>query len=94
MDEERTLKREVFESRLKALDEKVVKATQQDEAKFRTMREQLVKVQEAVHHDRLQRDAQDERVRQRDVKLIDQTLQKELARDRQTRKDYEIRILK
>jgi hypothetical protein len=34
----------VFESRLKTLDEKVVKATQQDEGKFRTMRDQLVKV--------------------------------------------------
>jgi hypothetical protein len=39
-------------------------------------------------------EAHDEKVRQRDIKAIDSGLQKEIARDRLTRKDYEARILK
>jgi len=38
------MKKETFEIKLKALDEKVVKGAQQDEAKFKLLREQLVKL--------------------------------------------------
>jgi hypothetical protein len=56
VDEDRTLKKEVFEQRLKTLDEKVVKASQQDEAKFKAMREQMSKVQEVIHESKSLRD--------------------------------------
>lgn len=39
VDEDKTIKKETFESKLKVLDEKVTKSAQTDDAKFKVLRE-------------------------------------------------------
>lgn len=57
MDEDKTIKKETYETKLKALDEKVTKSAQTDDSKFRLLRDQLVKIQETIHTEKLHRDA-------------------------------------
>lgn len=94
VDDDKTIKKETFESKLKLLDEKVTKTSQTDDAKFKVLREQLVKIQDTITNEKVHRDAQDEKARTKDLKALDLCLQKELTIDRQNRKDYETRIVK
>lgn len=67
-EEDKSMKKETFEIKLKALDEKVVKGAQQDEAKFKLLREQLVKLQDSVSNEKVVRESHDDRTRTKDLK--------------------------
>lgn len=48
VDEEKILKKENFEGKLKILDDKITKTSQSDDTKFKLLKEQLIKLQETT----------------------------------------------
>lgn len=58
------------------------------------MKEQLAKIENDVDNEKIIRENSDERTRTKDLKAIDQELGRQLAFEKQARKDYELKVLK
>lgn len=82
VDDDVVIKKEVFESKLKALDDVVTKQSQNEDNKFRLLKDQLIKIQDTVQQEKILRDTQDEKARTKDIKSIESSLLRELASDK------------
>ncbi|CAD8067546.1 unnamed protein product [Paramecium primaurelia] len=94
VDEDQAFKKETFENRVKLLEDKATKQSQADDSKFKLLREQLQKIEEGAQNEKIIRETGDEKLRSKDLKLLEGFLGKELQNEKINRKDYEVKIIK
>ncbi|CAD8131973.1 unnamed protein product [Paramecium octaurelia] len=94
IDEDQAFKKETFEQKVKILEDKVTKQQQNDESKFKLLKEQLSKVEEGAQNEKIIRESGDEKLRTKDLKGLEAYLGKELQGEKVNRKDYEQKIVK
>lgn len=63
VDGDEVMKRENFEKKLKVLDDGVTKITQQDDTKFKLLKDQLIKIQETMQNEKILTDNTNEKTR-------------------------------
>ncbi|CAD8092527.1 unnamed protein product [Paramecium sonneborni] len=92
IDEDKTLKKETYESKLKLFDEKFQKAYQNDINRLKIVQDQLSKMEEGLTNEKIIRDSRDDNFKQRDLKGLEQSIVKELQKDKTLRRESELKV--
>eukprot|EP00708_Paratrimastix_pyriformis_P004795 GAFH01003726.1.p1 GENE.GAFH01003726.1~~GAFH01003726.1.p1 ORF type:complete len:268 (-),score=98.60 GAFH01003726.1:92-871(-) len=82
---------EQVEGRLRALDERITRAQSGEDIRWRCMKDQVVKLQEALAAEKLARELLDEK-KTKELKLLESSISLDLSVEKQARKDSEARI--
>jgi len=93
LEGERQLKRDAFDYKLQALDEKLQRNALSEETKFKLLKDQITKLQEGLATERIAREILDER-KSKELKLVENNVSLDLNVEKQNRKDNENKIQK
>lgn len=93
MDKEKIQKHEILEVEISKLEEKINSLKPVDDAKFRELKEQVIKLQEEIDEQKNVRELLDEK-KGKEIKQLEDTLSQAIEEEKNSKKSIEQSFLK